>query len=101
MPPRSWAPPHTSRHATYDRRRLRREQITERLPGPHRYRLTPHGPAIAVLFTKTYGRVLTPGPTDLNPALPGDLAYRPPLATAWRQLDRALNQHITAGLAAA
>ena len=93
--------PYTSRHATYDLRRLRRKQIIERLPGTHRYRLTPHGRAIAVLFTKTYGRVLTPGLTDLSPALPGDLARRSPLATAWRQLDRALDQHITAGLAAA
>ena len=93
--------PYTSRHATYDLRRLRRKQIIERLPGTHRYRLTPHGRAIAVLFTKTYGRVLTPALTDLSPALPGDLARRSPLAAAWRQLDRALDQHITAGLAAA
>jgi hypothetical protein len=62
---------------------------------------TPHGRAIAVLFTKTYGHVLTPGLTDLSPALPSDIARRSPLATAWRQLDRALDQHITAGLAAA
>ena len=93
--------PYTSRHATYDLRRLRRKQIIERLPGTHRYRLTPHGRAIAVLFTKTYGRVLTPGLTGLSPGLPSDLARRSPLATAWRQLDRALDQHITAGLAAA
>jgi hypothetical protein len=93
--------PYTSRNATYDLRRLRRKQIIERLPGTHRYRLTPHGRAIAVLFTKTYGRVLTPGLTGLSPGLPGDLARRSPLATAWRQLDRALDQHITAGLAAA
>jgi len=53
------------------------------------------------LFTKTYGRVLTPGLTGLSPGLPNDFARRSPLATAWRQLDRALDQHITAGLAAA
>ena len=93
--------PYTSRHATYDLRRLRRKQIIERLPGTHRYRLTPHGRAIAVLFTKTYGRILTPGLTDLSLALPADLARRSPLAAARRQLDRALDQHITAGLAAA
>ena len=93
--------PYTSRHATYDLRRLRRKQIIERLPGTHRYRLTTHGRAIAVLFTKTYGRVLTPGLTGLSPGLPSDCARRSPLATAWRQLDRALDQHITAGLAAA
>jgi hypothetical protein len=93
--------PCTSRHATYDLRRLRRKQVIERLPGTRRYRLTPHGRAIAVLFTKTYGRVLTPGLTAFNPALPDDLAGRSPPATAWRQLDRTLDQHITAGLAAA
>jgi hypothetical protein len=93
--------PYTSRHATYDLRRLRRKQIIERLPGSHRYRLTPHGRAIAVLFTKTYGRILTPALTALSPALPDDLARRSALATAWRQLDRALGQHITAGMAAA
>lgn len=93
--------PYASRHATYDLRRLRRKQIIERLPGTHRYRLTPQGRAIAVLFTKAYGRILTPGLTALGTTLPGELARRSPLASAWRQLDRALDQHITAGLAAA
>jgi hypothetical protein len=93
--------PYTSRHATYDLRRLRRKQVIERLPGTHRYRLTPHGRAIAVLFTKTHGRILTPGLTALSTALPGELIRRSPLATARRQLDHALDQHITAGLAAA
>jgi hypothetical protein len=91
--------PYTSRHATYDLRRLRRKQIIERLPGTHRYRLTPRGRAVAILFTKAYGRVLTPALTALNPALPDDLARRSSLADAWRQLDRALDQHITTGLA--
>ena len=93
--------PYTSRHATYDLRRLRRKQVIERLPGTHRYRLTPHGRAIAVLFTKAYGRILTPGLTALSTTLPSELARRSPLATAWRELDNALGQHITAGLAAA
>jgi hypothetical protein len=62
--------PCTSRHATYDLRRLRRKQIIERLPGTYRYRLTAHGRAIAVLFTKTYGRVLTPAsPPSTLPSL--------------------------------
>ncbi len=34
--------PYTSRQATYDLRRLRLKHIIERLPGTHRYRLTPH-----------------------------------------------------------
>jgi hypothetical protein len=36
-------------------------------PGTHRYRPTPHGRAITVLATKTYGRVLTPGLTAFTP----------------------------------
>ncbi len=52
--------PYTSRQATYDLRRLRRKGLIERRPGTLRYRLTPTGRRIAVLFTKTYGRVLTP-----------------------------------------
>jgi hypothetical protein len=93
--------PYTPRQATYDLRRLRRKQLIQRLPGTHRYQLTPQGRAVAVLFTKTYRRVLAPALTSLDPALPSDLAKRSPLATAWRTLNRELDQHITAGLAAA
>jgi len=93
--------PYTSRHATYDLRRLRRKRVIERIEHTHRYRLTPSGRAIAVLFTKAYGRVLGPGLTALDPRLPPELAKRSPLATAWRQLNRALDQFIDDGLAAA
>ena len=40
------------------------------LPSHHRYQLTPLGRRVAVLFTKTYGRVLAPGLAVLLPALP-------------------------------
>jgi hypothetical protein len=70
---------------TYDPRRLRRKQIIERLPGTHRYRLTPRGRAIAVLFTKALRPRPDPGADRASPALPDDLATRSPLATAWRQ----------------
>lgn len=93
--------PYTSRQATYDLRRLKRKGLIVRLPGRHRYQLTPLGRRVAVLFTKTYGRVLTPGLAALNPRLPPDLATRIPLATAWRQLDHTLDQFITNGLTAA
>jgi hypothetical protein len=76
--------PYTSRQATYDLRRLRRKQIIERLPGTHRYRLTQRGRAIAVLFTRAHGRILTPGLTAFSPGLTGDLTRRSPLASAWR-----------------
>ena len=36
----------------------------------------------AVLFTKTYGRILDPGLGALGPHLPNDLAGRSPLALA-------------------
>jgi hypothetical protein len=93
--------PYTSRQATYDLRRLRRKGLIVRLPGHHRYQLTPLGRQVAVLFTKAYGRVLTPGLTMLDPRLAADIQKRSPLATTWRQFDHALDQFITDGLAAA
>ena len=93
--------PYTSRQATYDLRRLKRKELIVRLPGRHRYQLTPLGRRVAVLFTKTYGRVLAPGLTALDPHLPPDLARRSPLATTWRQLDRALDNFISEALTAA
>lgn len=86
--------PYTSRQATYDLRRLRRKGLIERLPRSHRYRLTPLGRRVAVLFTKAHGRVLTPGLAWLDSRLPADIATRSPLAVAWRQLDRALEGFI-------
>ena len=72
-----------------------------RLPGHHRYQLTEFGRSVAVLFTKAYGRVLTPGLTALDPRLSDDIARRSDLATTWRAFDHSLNRFITAGLAAA
>jgi hypothetical protein len=55
---------------------------------------------VAVLFTKAHGRILAPGLTATDPALPHDLATRHPLAAAWRTLNRELDRFITTGLAA-
>ena len=93
--------PYTSRQATYDLRRLRRKGIIERIEHTHRYRLTPRVRAVAVLFTKAYGRVLGLGLATLDPGLPDKLSKRSPLATAWRTLDRELDRFIDQGLAAA
>ena len=73
----------------------------ERQPQGNRYLLTDRGRRVAVLFTKTYGRVLAPGPAAFDPGLPDDLARRSPLATAWRTLNRELEHHINHGLTAA
>src|SRR3984893_10911988 len=58
---RLWDHPYSNRQATYDLRRLRRKTLITRLPGSHRYQLTPFGRRVAVLFTKAHGRVLAPG----------------------------------------
>jgi hypothetical protein len=54
-----------------------------------------------VLFTKTYGRVLTPGLAAMDPTIPPDIGARSPLTRAWRQLHHSLDDFIDAGLAAA
>jgi len=93
--------PYATRQATYDLRRLKRKGLIVRLPGHHRYQLTPLGRRIAVLFTKVYGRVLAPSLAELDPRLPTDLVRRSDLAYAWRQLDQRLNQFTNAALTAA
>jgi hypothetical protein len=93
--------PYTSRQATYDLRRLKRKGLAIRVPGSHRYQLIPFGRRVAVLFTKTYTRVLAPGLAALDPHLPDELSTRGPLATAWRQLNRSLDTFINEGVAAA
>jgi hypothetical protein len=92
---------YSSRHATYDLRRLRRKQIITRIPGTHRYQLTGTGRAVAVLFTKAYGRILGPGLAVLDPGLPASIAQRSPLALAWKDLLRELDHFIDHGLAPA
>jgi len=93
--------PYTSRQATYDLRRLKRKGLIVRLSGHHRYQLTPLGRRVAVLFTKTYGRVLAPGLAALDPRLPAELVRRSPLAMAWRQFDCALDNFMSEALTTA
>jgi hypothetical protein len=56
---------------------------------------------VAVLFTKTYGRVLAPGLSALDLRLPEDVAARTGLGAAWRYFERALDDFIQAKLIAA
>jgi hypothetical protein len=93
--------PYGSRQATYDLRRLKRKGLIEKIPHAQRYRLTALGRRVAVLFTKTYGRVLAPGLSALNPCLPPDLIHRSKLSTAWRHFDSALDSFIQQQLVAA
>jgi hypothetical protein len=93
--------PYGPRQATYDLRRLKRKGLIEKIPHTHRYQLTALGRRTSVLFTKAYGRVLAPGLTALDPALPEEIAARSPLATAWRCLERSLDHFIEAEMVAA
>ena len=54
-----------------------------------------------MLFTKTYGRVLASGLIVLDPKLPDHLKRRSSLATAWQQLDCALDDFASRQLLAA
>jgi len=75
--------------------------MIRRVKRKNRYALTPVGRRVAVLFTKTYGRVLAPGLALLDPALPEDISRRSPLASAWRGLQRALDEFTERSLVAA
>lgn len=90
--------PYTANQMTYDLRRLRQRGLINRLPGTHRYLLTPAGLRVAFLFTKLYQRILKPAWAALLPA-PTTPEH---LRTALRQLDDHLEQIIAnAKLAAA
>jgi hypothetical protein len=91
---------YTGRQATYDLRRLKRKGLIAKVSRSRRYQLTGLGRRVAVLFTKTYGRVLAPGLSALDPTLPEDVAARSRVGTAWRCFDRALNDFIQAQLTA-
>ena len=93
--------PYTSRQATYDLRRLRRKGLIAKIAGTQRYQLAGLGRRVAVLFTKTYTRVLAPGLSLLDPRLPEDVAARSPLSMAWQGFERNLNEFIQANLVAA
>jgi hypothetical protein len=93
--------PYNSRQATYDLRRLRRKRLLERIPKSHRYQLTQDGRRVAVLFTKAYGRLLAPGLSVLDPNLPEEIAKCSTLATAWRRLQRALDDFADRSIVAA
>jgi hypothetical protein len=55
---------------TYDLRRLRLHGLIERLPGTHRYRVTPDGLRLALFFTRVYARLFRPALAQLMPAAP-------------------------------
>ena len=87
----------TAGRMTYDLRRLRLHGVIERIPHTHRYQVTPFGLRVAMLFTRTYARVLRPGlALVLDP-----LAMETPLGRQLERLGTALDTFIAqSGLAA-
>ena len=91
---------YTCRQATYDLRRLKRKGLIAKVERSRRYQLTGLGRRVAVLFTKTYGRVLAPGLSALDPCLPDDVAARSEVRGAWRSFEKALDDFMEAKLTA-
>jgi hypothetical protein len=73
---------------TYDLRRLRLHGLIERLPGTHRYRLTPDGLRTAMFYTRTYNRILRPGLALLSPIAANTNA---PLRRAFNAMNDAIS----------
>jgi hypothetical protein len=71
----------TAGQITYDLRRLRLHGLIERIPHTHRYHVTDHGWATALLVTRAYNRVLRPGLADIT-----DPASTGPLRADYRRL---------------
>lgn len=84
---------YTPGRMTYDLRRLRLHGIIAKIPGSHRYQVTPTGLRICLFLTKVHERVIRPGFSQLQNGCPK--APNRPVATAMRQLDQAMDQLIT------
>jgi hypothetical protein len=86
----------------YDLWRLRTNGLIRRLPGTHRYLLTPAGVRVAVFYTKTYQRILRPL-LAIDP--PGTLApgrgRDPQLHQALCTIDHAIDDYAASAMIAA
>jgi hypothetical protein len=87
-------PGYGARQMTYDLRRLRRKGFIQRIPHTQRYQLTSEGYRLAVFFTKTYTRIVSPTLAELDPTLPVEIANRSPIARTWRAYEHELNTQI-------
>lgn len=83
---------YTPGRMTYDLRRLRLHGIIQRIPGTHRYEVTPEGLRICLFLTKVHVRVIRPGVSEFMDGCPK--APNRPVANAMRQLDRSMEQLI-------
>lgn len=84
---------YTPGRMTYDLRRRRLHGIIVKTPGTHRYHVTAEGVRICLFLTKVHARVIRPGVSQLMDGCPK--APNRPIATAIRQLDRAIDHLIS------
>ena len=84
---------YTPGRMTYDLRRLRLHGIIVKTPGTHRYQVTDEGLRICLFLTKVHAQIIRPGTSQLMDGCPN--APNRPIATAIRQLDRAIDQLIS------
>jgi Mn-dependent DtxR family transcriptional regulator len=67
----------TSGQITYDRRRLRRHGLIERIPHTHRYQVTDLGLRHALFLTRAHTRLLRTGLAEIHgPPVPTKLRAR-------------------------
>jgi hypothetical protein len=81
---------------SYELRRLRLRALIERIAGTHRYRLTSMGLKTALLYTRSYARVLRPGLSILLGSPPGT----PELQRRFQSLEADLTRFIERKMAA-
>jgi hypothetical protein len=81
----------TQGRMTYQLRRLRLHGLVERQAGTHRYAVTDLGLRVALLFTRSYSRVVRPGLSEVSSEALPDV---PPLRRAFVQLERAMDEHV-------
>jgi hypothetical protein len=80
--------PYSSTQMTYDLRRLRQRGLIARLPGTHRYLVTPLGLRLAHFFSRLYLKLVQPGWAALLP----EPSSPEPIRAALRTIDQHLEQ---------
>jgi hypothetical protein len=79
----------TAGRMTYDLRRLRLHGLIQRIPRTHRYHVTQRGLRTALLFTRTYNRLLRPALAQLGDSDPPGPA---PIRAAIRNVESTIDQ---------
>ena len=79
----------TAGRMSYELRRLRLHGLIERIPSTHRYRLTDHGLATAIFFTRAHARLIRPALAELADPDPPPTG---PIRTAFNKLNAQIDR---------